>query len=93
MLALGNREHGTPPVGRPGATETSALVNNMASSKSEMDHPSQRRTGLQGRVCSPWRFVLQASLGRFPRDTGAGWGAGYPKDSSSQQDSPLASQF
>lgn len=48
------------------------------------------RIVLRDRVCSPRCCVRQPSLGRYPRDRGAGWRSGYPKGSSSQQDSPLA---
>lgn len=61
--------------------------------RASIDYLSPCRIGLQGRVGSPGCFVLQASLGRFPQDMGAGWDSGCPEDSSSQQDSPLASLF
>lgn len=53
-------------------------------------HLNPSRTGLRGRVCNPQGCVHQASLGRYPWDMGAAWGSGYPKGSSSQEDSPLA---
>lgn len=53
-------------------------------------HLNLNRTVLRDRACSPQCCVRRASLGRCPWDMGTARGSGYPRGSSSQQDSPLA---